>query len=490
MVNDGLLRARRQAAQRPRPLILDDDGDLVYDERALQGPEAFAKLRLTDLVDAGVDSLAWCIMWGIAKGSESSVRYWQTQKEGRPFQPNMPDPTPVVEAFCRRHGIEAFGSIRMNDCHDAFSMPSPQLLYPLKIEHPEFLLGDQSQQGGVEDGLAAAMWSGLNYALPAVREDRLWWIEHTAKVYDLDGIDLNFFRMPWLFKPGEEADHIPLMTEFMRRARQLVDAAAAQRQRPLLLGVRVADTVETCRRSGLDVESWLQEDLVDRLLAGGGYASFCTPAAEMIALGHRYDVPVYPCINCPGTFDRGAGRGFEALRGAAANFWQAGADGIYLWNYQYLNTPHIAYGQPYPEDYGHLAAIANPAHLARLDKIFSVNPRPLEQYARASTSCPLPMELGQQRRGLAVRIGDDVSTASTLLLQVDLENFAPGDELHIQFNDLILDGGQQREGEWTLERTALRQGLNELSIAVRKRGMAALAPLVLAEVRVLVRYND
>ncbi len=490
MVNDGLLRARRQAAQRPRPLILDDDGDLVYDERALQGPEAFAKLRLTDLVDAGVDSLAWCIMWGIAKGSESSARYWQTQKEGMPFQPNMPDPTPVVEAFCRRHGIEVFGSIRMNDCHDAFGMPSPQLLYPLKAEHPEFLLGDQSQRGGVEAGLAAAMWSGLNYALPAVRKDRLWWIEHSATAYDLDGIDLNFFRMPWLFKTGEEADHILLMTEFMRRARQLVDATAARRQRPLLLGIRVADTVETCLRIGLDVESWLREGLIDRLLAGGGYASFCTPAAEMIALGHRYDVPVYPCINCPGTFDRGADRGFEALRGAAANFWQAGADGIYLWNYQYLDTPHIAYGQPYSEDYGHLADLANPARLAGLDKIFSINQRPFEQYARASTSCPLPVELDQQQRHLALRIGDDVSRATTLLLQIEVGNSVPGDELQIQLNDLILDGGEQRKGEWELERTALLQGLNELSIAIRKRGATAAEPLVLTAVRARVRYGN
>ncbi len=280
------------------------------------------------------------------------------------------------------------------------------------------------------------------------------------------------------------------MTEFIRRARQIVDRAAAQRQRPLLLGVRVQDTVETCLRTGMDVETWLREGLVDRLLAGGGYASFCVPAAELVELGHRCDVPIYLCINCPGTFDRGPGRGFEALRGAAANFWQAGADGIYLWNYQYLDTPHIAYGQPHPEDYAHLADIADPARLARLDKIFSVNPRSLEQYARGSAPCPLPMQLDQRRRGLSVRIGDDVSTAATVLLQVDLEHVVPGDRLHIQFNDLELDSGDQEGGEWALDGAAVCQGLNQLSIAVRQRGASASAPLALTEVRVHVRYDD
>ena len=240
----------------------------------------------------------------------------------------------------------------------------------------------------------------------------------------------------------------------------------------------------------MDVETWLQEGLVDRLLAGGGYASFCVPAAELVELGHCYDVPVYPCINCPGTFDRGAGRGFEALRGAAANFWQAGADGIYLWNYHYLNTPHIAYGQPYPEDYGHLADIADPARLARLDKIFSVNPRPLEQYARGSAPCPLPLELDQRRCTLPVRIGDDVSTASTVLLQMDLAHVVPGDRLHIRFNDLELDSGDEAGVELALDATAVHQGLNQLSIAVRQRGTSASEPLVLSEVRVNVRYHD
>ena len=275
---------------------------------------------------------------------------------------------------------------------------------------------------------------------------------------------------------GEEHENIPLMTEFIRRARRIVDNAGEQRGRPLLLGVRVLDTVETNLRIGIDLEAWLIEGLVDRVLAGGGYASFCQPAEDLIELGHRFEVPVYPCINCPGTFDLGADWGFDSLRGAAANFWHAGCDGIYLWNYQYLNTPHISYGQPFAADYGHLADLADPAGLASADKVFSVNPRPFAQYARASAFCPLPMPLFPSRGSVSVRIGDDLADALTVLLQLDVENCVEGDELTVQVNDLTLICEEGDRVELPLHVDALKQGDNELKLEVTRRGEAAVTP--------------
>ena len=483
------LSQRRQAAQRLRPLILDDDGDMVYDARTAGGPGAFLQLRHTDLLDTPVNSLAWCIMWGIAKGTAESVRYWQTQQLDVSFHEDMPDPTPVVERFCHQHDIEVFGSIRMNDCHDAFGMPSRNLLYPLKVEHPELLLGDETQRGGVADGLQAAMWSALNYALPEVRRDRLGWIEHTATAYDLDGVDLNFFRMPFLFEPGQEEANLIVMTEFMREARRIVDAASQRRGRPLLLGVRVPDTVETCLGIGIDLAAWLREYLVDRVLSGGGYASLCMPAEELIELGHRHDVPVYPCINCPGTFSLGAGEGFESLRGAAANFWHAGADGIYLWNYQYLDTPHLAYGQPTPDDYTHLAELADPVRLARLDKVFGVNPATWEQYARASAPCPLPRALDDREFSLEIRIGDDLSSAARVELELDFDQAVSGDRCRVQFGDRVFEGVDVQSVGLSLDPISLCRGKNRLAIAVSSRGTAAERPLVLQGVRVRVCYR-
>ena len=514
------MRARRKMAHRQRRLILDDDGDVVYDEEVENGAQAFCQTRLADCLDTPVDSVAWCIMWGLGRTGRTSTRYWQTQMQGIPFQSNMPDPTPVLTRFYRQHDMEVFGSIRMNDCHDAYGIPHGKLVYPLKVEHPEFLVGDVSEKGQVTSGLKAAMWSGLDYAHPAVREDRFWWIEHAASSYDLDGVDLNFFRMPWIFKTGEEARNMSLMTDLMRRARTRLDDIGAQRGRPVLLGVRVPGTIETCLRIGLDIETWLEEGLVDRLLTGGGYAPFSTPAEELISLGHRHDVLVYPCINCGAI---GIGSWAEALRGAAANLWHAGADGLYLWNFHYIKAPSRSYGRPFPEAYQRLLEIGDPKKMAYEKKIFAVDATQpiLEQYRRASAPCPLPLELGAEAGSgpyrIPIRIGDDIPAvvrrgiSCEVMLRLQVAGGVDDDQLRIAFNSTDaelatitddeprLEGsGQSRQDndgegsrwmELPIRPGAAKLGSNEFQISIAQRGSGARNNLTLKQVWVVVQYQ-
>ena len=498
---DKSLRDERiKLAWRKRPLILDDDGDLVFDNETLKGPESFLSLRMYDCRDAGINSLAWCIMWGIAVGGARPTRYWQTQLHGIPLQDNMSDPTPVVAQFCRENQIEIFGSLRMNDCHDAFGLPFPKLVYPLKVKHPELLIGNETERGGVGDGLRAAMWSGLNFAHEKVRQDRLRWVENTAKKYDLDGIDMNFFRMPWYFKLGEEQQHMPLMTDFIRKSRERLDAISRQRGKPILLGVRVPDTVETCNRIGLDIESWLREGLVDRILSGGGYVCYSTPAEELVQLGHRFEVPVYPCINCPANYTLGNG----SLRGAASNLWWSGADGIYLWNFQYIPMPgHLGYGRPAHERYlTDLPEIADPQRLKYLDKSFPVNSRTMEQYQRASGSVPLPLSLGSQTgkkmQEIPMRVGDDVPEAvgngkfrdATLRMQAN--GTVPGDVFAVDFNGALGEitvAAASGKLDLSLPSNAVLQGINRLRLGIARRGASADQPITLTGVRVDVRYH-
>ena len=86
----------------------------VYDPAvAAGGPAAFLKLRLADAAAAGVASVSWCMMWGIAIEGPGA-RYWQTAQLNQPFLPEMPDPTVTVAEFCHDEGVEVFGAIRMN----------------------------------------------------------------------------------------------------------------------------------------------------------------------------------------------------------------------------------------------------------------------------------------------------------------------------------------------------------------------------------------
>jgi hypothetical protein len=513
-----LLEARQKAAWRRRPLILDDDGDVVYvDETFEGGPEALLEQRIGDCLDMGVDSYAWCIMWGIAKQGKTPTRYWQTQMQGIDFQENMPDPTAVVADYCRKNNIEVFGSIRMNDCHDAFGhLPFPKLTYPLKVKHPEMLLGDESQRGTVHDGLAAAMWSGLNFAYQEVRDDRLWWIENTARSYDVDGVDLNLFRMPWYFKLDEVEKNMPLMTELVREARRRLDEIGRRRGRPVLLGVRVPDTLETCNLIGLDIETWLRERLVDRMLTGSGWMCYSAHAEELVELGHRFEVPVYPCIEChecPNILKLGGG----TLRGAATNLWSSGADGLYIFNFWYLPAPgtrrysrgfgsRLGHGRTAPEIYNkYLKELADPEGLKYLDKSFAVHVRGWEQYQRACAPAPLPAVFqkheGQYSCSVPVRIGDDIADAlckgklRDIVLRLQLSDGVADDLLVVTFNDaqaktMMNDDGMMVDyHSLEIEPRAVRQGVNQIKVDISRCDISVGRPLSIENVRVDVRYR-
>ena len=129
-----------------------------------RGASRFWRSAFIPLVDVGVKSVAWCIMWGIAQGPDETT-YWQAQQAKIPLNKAIADPTPVMTEGARRAGMEIFASIRMNDTHDAFGKPHGRLMYPLKVEHPEWLLGDESEQGDFEVAPQALMWSGLDYSV-------------------------------------------------------------------------------------------------------------------------------------------------------------------------------------------------------------------------------------------------------------------------------------------------------------------------------------
>ena len=484
---------------------MDDDGDLAFSDDAKAGREAFLAQRLYPLVDVDVKSVAWCIMWGIAQGPDETT-YRQAQQAKIPLNDAIADPTPVMTEGARRVGMEIFASIRMNDTHDAFGKPHGRLIYPLKVQHPEWLIGDESEQGDFEVAPEALMWSGLDYSVPQVRDDRLWWVRHSAESYDVDGVDLNFFRMPWFFKRGEVAEGIPLMTDLVRRARLIVDRVSETRQTPVLLGVRVPGTVETCLRVGIDVEAWLREDLVDRLLIGGGYSPHTSPAEEMVRMAHDQDVPAYPCINCSAL---GAGSD-AAIRGAASNVYWTGADGIYLWNYHYRDAPMLSYGRPEPAVYELLREIASPPAIVQRDKAFGMEGLEfVGPYAIASHPTQLPLDLGSRAmkaiKSVRLRIGDDLSAAQSAgrldraVLALSFDGIQPDDSIGVQINGCLLRSTVLTESSEPGERSdqrcyevpahAVKPGDNGLTVWVDGRSSQADNAVSLTETWLHVTYR-
>src|SRR5205085_2820065 len=143
------------------------------------------------------------------------------------------------------------------------------------------------------------------------------------------------------------------------RIREMTYHVGTRRGRPILMAARVPATPAACRHVGIEVARWLAEELTDLLPVGGGYVPFTEPLGEIIRLARAHRVPVYPTISASGMRGRDQRYGsVEAWRGAAANMWRAGADGIYVFNLF----------PPGPEQ--RFQEIGSPETLARRNKLF------------------------------------------------------------------------------------------------------------------------
>jgi hypothetical protein len=152
--------------------------------------------------------------------------------------------------------------------------------------------------------------------------------------YDCDGIEMDFVRAPIYFQSGTEAERIAMMNQLVARVRQMLDAEGRKRGRHLVLAARVLATDQECREIGLDPAAWAKEGWIDFLTvspySGTRYDLAVKPWKELIT-----SVPIYACADSAGPAAN--------YRLAAENFWKAGADGIYLFNFF---TPREVFVEP------------------------------------------------------------------------------------------------------------------------------------------------
>jgi hypothetical protein len=144
--------------------------------------------------------------------------------------------------------------------------------------------------------------------------------------------------------------------------------------KPFLLAARVPVTGALCRKIGIDIAAWLQEQWVDLLALGGGYVVFDQPVRELIELGHRHHIPVYPCLSQSGLLYRpprgnGENQPPEAWFGAALRLWDAGADGIYSFNL--FPGPGSAADREYARSI--LSRIGSKQDLLQADRLYAIS---------------------------------------------------------------------------------------------------------------------
>ncbi|HID23098.1 MAG TPA: hypothetical protein EYP14_11950, partial [Planctomycetaceae bacterium] len=307
-----LRQARRQLVQKQRRIIANNDGcDCLYFPKDLEPTVAnFLAQRTTDLAGTHVDTIAYCTIssgfgyfthqtrvgtllsrsasdFGIAPDKRNIARELIAQGT---------DPLRAVVDFGHRHNIDVFWSMRMNDTHDVAHHPDrPYFLFPpLKKEHPEWLVGDPIRR------TPYGRWSSVDYARPEIRDLAFRFIAEVCTRYDVDGIELDFFRHLCFFRStasGKAAtdDERFQMTDLLRRVRRMTEQVGCRRGKPILIAVRVPDSLEYCRDIGLDLQRWLQEGLIDLLITTGYFR--LNPWTYTVQLAHRYGVAAYPCLS-------------------------------------------------------------------------------------------------------------------------------------------------------------------------------------------------
>ena len=341
---EALNAARKQAARRRRRVIFNNDGDDIWTQGA-NTIESFLDVRHTPLLNTHVDSIFYCTTQSFNHFThDTRVAEIFRAKSGtfagnnlEAFLEQKTDGLRMSSEFARQHGLETFWTLRMNDIHDAWT---PAFVSDWKRQAPGRVMSTLEKSRQFDD--RRRLWSLVDFEHPDVQPRMVAIIEEVLQNYDVDGVELDFMRAPFYFRtayegqPAKEAQ-VEILTQHVRSIRSLVMRESEKQRKPLLLSVRVPSTVELCRRIGIDIAAWLEESLVDVMALGGGYITFDLPAKQLIELGHRHDVPVYPCLSQSGLMYRPP-RGEstkqppEAWFGAASRLWADGADGIYSFN--------------------------------------------------------------------------------------------------------------------------------------------------------------
>ena len=499
----GLPVSAERGTNKPYRVIFNCDGNGVF-VNANGNVDAYIQNVFGPLEGSQVDALFWCDGAGGNTANYDSEVLERTGARIDQVDPTLSrwieagnDPPKVVVREAHERKLDVFYSFRVNDIHDGHI---PKELPTFKKEHPEWMLGDQFNE----------FPTSLNFAIPEVRELKLRTIEEIFDKYDFDGIELDLMRFPRFFVEFLEYRNSFVLTDFMRTVREKLEKQARQRGRAIKVAVRVDENLVACRLNGFDVETWIDEGLIDILIVG----DYAFPSGQDIQrfreLIEGRPVHLYVCVAHPSTVIGGAnhshGDGAAVLRGLAANYWSHRADGMYTFNL-FPHSDQLSYQRHL------LKEIGNPQALATKDKIF---PADSSEYGpgknRHHPSSPrfhnwmfasLPVALhpvwnARSMTIIPLDVADDFSNdnaqkVESLQLWVELKNLGSEDAIDFRINGHPLKPDPQSEAgsivQLDLSPDQLQVGRNEVGLWLNKRGPDSENQVIVDAVEIHVDYK-
>ncbi len=420
---------------------------------------------------------------------------------------------PQEEAIRRGHelGMHVYASVRMNDNHfggaqieDLPTMHHSELTR-MRIEHPEWLLGDKTSE-----------WFALswNFETPEIRQHRYDHIKEICSLYDWDGVELDWQRHAFHF-PDEYGYRMRyVLTDLQRAVRRMTDGLSQQRGKPFYLAARVATTPEMCYRIGYDIARWIEEDLVDILIPGGGAAT--DPAIDVagfLDLCKGTDVAVYPGFDSglpeePEGPEDATTRDRMRTRAIASRYHRAGARGIYLFNWHANRDSRREL----------MTQIGSPETLRRKDKIYAATHRFINTEGewrgaykndRVWGEVPVPLKATLTGDGptITLNVADDAAAdvPESMELRVRLDQWVVGDRVRV-----IWDGSELANptvsysmNVWShvsdvssaawlsfeMGTAEVGQGNHDVQVVLDERNPRVAADIVLTDVELVLRYG-
>ncbi|MCZ6679917.1 MAG: family 10 glycosylhydrolase [Candidatus Poribacteria bacterium] len=523
-----------EAINRPRRIIFQDDvlaNDVFRTEKI--GTERLGKIidfymsRLDEKPNQ-IDSI-W-FEWG-----EGNTAVWPSEVLPRTenvfpkwWQAGI-DPVAVLLTEARKRGREVFFSYRINgsDNDDLFDPPHPlDQPIPLKAAHPNWLI---------------RKWHPYwDFSFQGVRDLKLKIVREVAQMYDFDGIQIDFARIPVLFPAGEQWERRDVLTDFMRQVRTALLEVEKKRERPLLLAARVPEDLIGCHFDGMDVETWVRDFLVDILVIGTRTANVDIAAFRRITTG--IPIKLYPSWDDHHSSDGYRQPDLEIWRGVCANWWRQNPDGMHTFNLM-LPSPQSAQNldlRPSPRwetQRQVFGEIGSPETLSGVDKVFFVERRggghgesvvpspenwwtPRHMYFQTNMLAPLPTALADDGRAdslFTLNVADDVNVAAETIHQITLhlaisDSTAEalsvsnrlreiGTQIEVRINNLRLGDARTETvdalkvdsfKDWlifTVPRRYLAVGANLVGVRLNQRPPSVVGPIQIEKLELHVRYR-
>ncbi len=360
--------------------------------------------------------------------------------------------------------------------------------------------GGMAQEHALDTG-------GRGFFHTEVRDHQWAVLKELATRYPVEGVELDFAAAPggspfWL-GPEDVSEYTPVMTDFVRDAAEIVRGRPGV---PAQIGARVYPTEELNLKTGLDVQTWLREGLVD-FVVPMLYIDFVLdanmPIGWLVQAAHEYDVSVYGMLQ---PYSSDESRRFQPadnataamMRAAAANFRELDVDGLYTW---FLPWPLGESGRSL------LAQLGDSSLVHEADKHYFLRRR-CDAASEFDYGASLPLEIPspdpEKFRQIPFSIADDPENdrIRSIRLRIGINNLVSADRLEIRLNDTRLDTGSCRRApirsrdpyagqllEFDLEKARPRKGHNLLEISLQERPPGFEGGIVVEDVDIFVEYG-